>query len=258
MFTLIFISDIIIKVFECKGVFMSKFKIWLQGVKNGFPIFLGYFAVSFTLGIAAKNIGMSGFEAALMSATNLTSAGEFAALAIIASSSGYIEMALTELIINLRYALMSSALSQKIKPETSVFHRLLIAFGNTDEIFAVATSKKGYISPYYCYGLTFLPLLGWTFGTLLGVISGSLLPPRVISALSVALYGMFIAIIVPPARKNKVIMGIILVSMALSAVFTYAPILKLIPSGFRIIILTVLIAGASAYFFPINEKEEVK
>lgn len=240
---------------------MSRRKLFFKGVKDGFPIFLGYFAVSFTLGIAAKAIGINGFEAALMSASNLTSAGEFAALSIIASSSSYVEMALTELVINLRYALMSSALSQKIKPGTSVLHRLLIAFGNTDEIFAVATSQKGYVSPYFCYGLTTLPLIGWTLGTFLGVISGGLLPQRAISALSVALYGMFIAIIVPPARKNKVIAGIVLISMLLSTVFTYTPFLKLIPSGFRIIILTVVIAGAAAWLFPIensnrNEKGE--
>lgn len=232
---------------------MNKYKLWLSGFKDGFPIFLGYLAVSFTLGIAAKSAGLNWAQAVLMSATNFTSAGEFAALEIIASSSGYIEMAFTQLIINLRYCLMSSALSQKLSPKTSLLHRMIIAFGNTDEIFAVSSSKKGYISPAYSYGLMILPLLGWTLGTLLGVVSGSLLPKNILSALGVALYGMFIAIIVPPAREKKVIAIIVIISMILSTLFTFAPLLKIIPSGFRIIILTVIIAGAAAYFFPLEE-----
>lgn len=234
---------------------MSRYKYWLKGVKDGFPIFLGYFAVSFTLGIAAKGVGLSPIEATVMSATNFTSAGELAALGIIASSSSYIEMAFTQLIINLRYCLMSSALSQKLSPKTSILHRLFIAFGNTDEIFAVSSAQIGYISPYYSYGLMTLPLPGWTVGTYLGVVAGGLLPPNIISALSVALYGMFIAIIIPPSRKNKVIAGVVIISMLLSAAFTFAPLLKSIPSGFRIIILTVIIVGGAAYFFPVEDKK---
>lgn len=238
---------------------MSRLKQYLSGVKDGFPIFLGYLAVSFTFGIAAKSVGLGGFESALMSATNFTSAGQLAALSIIASSSGYVEMAFTQLIINLRYCLMSSALSQKLHPSTPTYHRLFVAFGNTDEIFAVSSAKEGYISPFYSYGLMTLPLPGWTLGTLLGVLSGSLLPERIISALSVALYGMFIAVIIPPARKSKVIAGVVLLSMLLSVIFTYLPVLRLIPSGFRIIIITLLIAGSAAVIFPVDdEKGDVK
>ncbi len=238
---------------------MSRLKQYLSGVKDGFPIFLGYLAVSFTFGIDAKAVGLGGFESALMSATNFTSAGQLAALSIIASSSGYVEMAFTQLIINLRYCLMSSALSQKLHPSTPTYHRLFVAFGNTDEIFAVSSAKEGYISPFYSYGLMTLPLPGWTLGTLLGVLSGSLLPERIISALSVALYGMFIAVIIPPARKSKVIAGVVLLSMLLSVIFTYLPVLRLIPSGFRIIIITLLIAGSAAVIFPVDdEKGDVK
>lgn len=238
------------------GDFMGKYKYWLSGIKDGFPIFLGYVAVSFTFGIAAKNAGLSGVEAMLMSATNFTSAGQLAALGLISSSASYIEMAFTQLIINLRYCLMSSSLSQKIPADTPIYHRLFMAFGNTDEIFGVSSSKQGNISPYYSYGLMTLPLPGWTFGTLLGVISGNLLPNSVISALSIALYGMFIAVIIPPARKSKVIAGVVVLSMALSALFNYTPVLNLVPSGFRIIILTVVIAGAAALLFPVKSEKE--
>lgn len=235
---------------------MSKIKFWISGVKDGFPIFLGYFAVSFTFGIAAKSAGIGPLEAALMSATNFTSAGQLAALSIISSASSYIEMAFTQLIINLRYCLMSSALSQKLPPSTSTLHRLLVAFGNTDEIFAVSSSKEGYISPFYNYGLMTLPLPGWTLGTLLGVVSGNLLPTRIISALSVALYGMFTAVIIPPARKSKIVAGVVIIAMALSTVFEYTPILKVVPSGFRIIIITVVTAGAAALLFPVSDEKE--
>ena len=235
---------------------MSKIQYFKKGVKDGIPIFLGYLAVSFTFGIAAKNAGLSALEAVLMSATNLTSAGQFAALDIVAGALSYVEMAFTQLIINLRYCLMSSALSQKLHPSTPTYHRLFVAFGNTDEIFGVSSAKEGYISPYYSYGLMTLPLPGWTLGTLLGVISGSLLPQRVISALSIALYGMFIAVIIPPSRKSKVIAGVVVIAMVLSSLFTYIPVLSTVPSGFRIIILTLLIAGGAAILFPV--KDEVK
>lgn len=235
---------------------MSRFDFWKKGLKDGFPIFLGYLAVSFTFGIAAKNAGISSLQAVLISATNLTSAGQFAALDIIATSATYIEMAVTQLIINLRYCLMSSALSQKISQKMPFWHRFIMAFGVTDEIFGVSVSVEDKLNPFYSYGLMSAAIPGWTLGTALGVLSGSLLPARFISALSVALYGMFIAIIVPPARKSKLILGIVSVSMFLSYLFTLIPFLSKISSGFRIIILTVLIAGAAAIFFPINDKQD--
>lgn len=234
---------------------MSKIQYFKKGVKDGIPIFLGYLAVSFTFGIAAKNAGLSALEAVLMSATNLTSAGQFAALDIVAGALSYVEMAFTQLIINLRYCLMSSALSQKISQKMPFWHRFIMSFGVTDEIFGLSVSVKGKISPFYSYGIMSVAIPGWTFGTLLGIISGSLLPARVISALSVALYGMFIAVIIPPSRKSKIIAGIVIISMTLSFAFTKLPLLKEISSGFRIIILTIVIAGVAAYLFPVKDTE---
>lgn len=194
-------------------------------------------------------------EAVLMSATNLTSAGQFAALSIIANGSTYFEMAITQLIINLRYCLMSSALSQKLSSKIPYWHRFVMSFGITDEIFGVSICVEDKLSPFYSYGLMTAAIPGWTFGTFLGIMSGSLLPEGVISALSVALYGMFIAVIIPPARKSKIIAGIVIISMISSLAFAKLPILKNITSGFRIIILTVIIAGVAAVLFPIEEKQ---
>lgn len=235
---------------------MSNFYFFKKGIKDGIPIFLGYLAVSFTFGIAAKNAEISVGEAVLMSATNLTSAGQFAALDVIAGSASYFEMAFTQLIINLRYCLMSSALSQKISHKMPFFHRFIMSFGVTDEIFGLSVNVQGKISPFYSYGIMSVAIPGWTFGTLLGIISGSLLSERILSALSVALYGMFIAVIIPAARKSKIIAGIVVVSMLLSLTFTKIPVLSNISSGFRIIILTVVIAGIAAFLFPIKENSD--
>lgn len=182
---------------------MSRFIFFKKGLRDGFPIFLGYLSVSFTFGIAAKNAGISSLQAVLISATNLTSAGQFAALDIIATSATYFEMAFTQLVINLRYCLMSSALSQKLAQKMPFWHRFIMAFGVTDEIFGVSVTVEDKLSPFYSYGLMGAAIPGWTLGTLLGVISGNLLPARAISALSVALYGMFIAIIIPLTLIRK-------------------------------------------------------
>ncbi len=236
---------------------MSKFSLFLKGLKNGMPIFVGYLAVSFTFGIAAKNAGITSWQAVLISATNFTSAGQFAAIDIIVNGLSYTEMALSQLIINLRYCLMSSSLSQRFDEKMLPIHRFLIAFGNTDEVFGVASSyPQGNIPPAYCYGIIAAALPGWISGTALGAISGSILPHRVLSALGVALYGMFIAIIVPPAKKNKVLLWIITTSMVLSGMFAILPVLNRVSSGFRVIILTVIIAGFAAHFFPINEEDK--
>lgn len=226
---------------------------WINGVKDGIPICLGYIAVSFTFGIVAKKAGVTLFQAVLMSATNVTSAGQFAALGLIGSSANYLEMAVTQLIINLRYCLMSCSISQKLDFHFSFLHRFLVAFGITDEIFGVSVSTNGKLNPFYSYGLMSIAIPGWAFGTFLGVFSGNILPQRVISALSVALYGMFIAVIIPPAKGNKVLSGIILLAMMMSLLFTKILVLAHISSGFRIIILTILIAGLAAVLFPIKE-----
>lgn len=226
---------------------------WKNGIKDGIPICLGYIAVSFTFGIMAKNIGLTPFQAVLMSATNLTSAGQFAALGLIATSTTYFEMAVTQLIINLRYCLMSCSLSQKLDFETPFAHRFLVAFGITDEIFGVSVCKEGKLNPFYTYGLMSICMLGWALGTFLGVVSGNILPARMISALSIALYGMFMAVIIPPAKGNKVLSGLILLAMLMSLVFSKVSIFSHISAGFKIIILTILIAGVAAILFPIRE-----
>lgn len=234
---------------------MNHNRAWFaKGIRDGIPISLGYLAVSFTLGIAAKNIGLTVVQASSMSVTNLTSAGEFAALGLIASGTAYLEMAITQLIINLRYCLMSCALSQKLDPQMPFFHRLLVAYGVTDEIFGVSVSVEGKLNPFYTYGLICIAAPGWVIGTGLGVAAGNVLPLRILSAMSVALYGMFIAVIIPPARKDKVLAGLIAVSMLASLLFTYFPLVREISSGFRIIILTIVIAGIAAVLFPVKDE----
>lgn len=234
---------------------MSRKESFAAGLRDGIPICLGYIAVSFTFGIMAKNANMSVWEAVMISATNLTSAGQFAGLSLITSSASYLEMAVTQFIINLRYCLMSCALSQKLDTHVPFFHRFFMAYGVTDEIFGVSACREGKLNPFYSYGVIALAAPGWTLGTFLGIVSGNILPVRIVSALSVALYGMFIAIIIPPTRNNKVLTGVVLISMVLSLLFTKAPFLCRISSGFRIIILTLLIAGAAAYLFPVKEDE---
>lgn len=224
-----------------------------NGVRDGIPICLGYIGVSFTFGIMARNTGLTVFQAVLISLTNLTSAGQFAGLGLIGAAGTYFEMAVAQLVINMRYCLMSSALSQKLDEKAPFHHRFLVAFGITDEIFGVSVCREGRLNPYYSYGLMSVAVPGWSFGTFLGILSGNLLPDRIISALSVALYGMFIAVIVPPAKGDRLLAGIILFAMAVSALFAYMPLLSGISAGFRIILLTVLISGAAAILFPVGE-----
>lgn len=226
-----------------------------RGLKDGIPIGLGYFAVSFTFGMMAVSGGLGTGQAVLISLTNLTSAGQFAGLEIIASSGSYWEMALTQFIINLRYCLMSFSLSQKLKRDVPWIHRYLVSFGITDEIFGVSASQEGKISPFYNYGAMCAAIPGWTLGTLAGAVSGNLLPAFMVSALSVAIYGMFLAVIIPPAKKNRAVLGVVLGAMTVSTLFSVLPVLKEISSGFVIIITTLLVAGAAAYFCPIKEEE---
>lgn len=229
---------------------------WKNGIKDGIPICLGYFAVSFTFGIMAKNAGLTPLEAVFMSATNLTSAGQFAALGLMGASSSYIEMAVTQFILNLRYCLMSCSISQKLDAKKSFLHRFFVAYGVTDEIFGVSVLKTGTLNPFYNYGLMSAAIPGWTLGTLFGVISGNILPERIVSALGIAIYGMFLAIIFPPAKGNKLLACIILLSMFMSLLFSRIAAFSGISAGFKIIILTLLIAGVAALLFPINEEAE--
>ena len=210
-------------------------------------------AVSFAFGIEAAKIGMTTFQAAMTSLLNVTSAGQFSALEVIARNGSFIELAVLQLIINLRYMLMSTALSQKLDTKISTPHRLGISYGVTDEIFAVSVFKKGPLYPMFSYGLIATSVFGWVFGTVLGAIAGQILPQRLISCLGLAIYGMFIAIIIPDTRKSRTLMVVVLCAMALSCVFTYAPILKMISSGFRIIIVTVVVAALAAIISPVKE-----
>jgi predicted branched-subunit amino acid permease len=231
----------------------TNWKAWLNGVKDGTPIALGYITVAFTFGIIAKQAGLNPFESTFMSTTNLTSAGQFAGLTLIAGGATVLEIALAQLIINSRYFLMSFALSQKIDPHTPLIHRMLMAFGITDEVFGVSIAVRGKLNPFYTYGLVSVALPGWAFGTLIGVISGNILPPRLVSALSVALYGMLLAVIIPPAKGNRILTGLIVLSMSFSLFFAKIPLLQTISSGAKIIVLTILIAGIAAFLFPVKE-----
>ena len=225
------------------------------GLRDGIPIAAGYFSVSFTFGMLAVQDGMSPFHAVLISLLNLTSAGQFAGLTVIVSGASLLEMALTQLVINIRYALMSVSLSQKLDSSVKTFQRMLIAYGNTDEIFAVASSKPGSVGSRYMYGLIFLPVLGWVGGTLTGAVASTLLPAAVISALGVALYGMFIAIVVPVAKESREVLIVVGAALVFSTAFYYLPVLQEISSGFTIIICTVAAAGIGAVLFPIKEEQ---
>ena len=234
----------------------TKKQLFKRGMKDGIPIGLGYFAVSFTLGIAAKNAGMTAFQAAVTSALINASAGEFIGFTLIAANAGYLEVMLMEAVANARYLLMSCALSQKISSETGLLHRMLMGFYVTDEIFGVSIAQKE-LKPIYSYGVISMAAPGWTLGTFLGVLMGNILPLRVVSALSVALYGMFAAVFVPPAKENKVIACLIVISFVTSFIFNKAVIFAEISSGIKIIILTVIISLIAAILFPIkNETRE--
>ena len=219
---------------------------FLAGLKDGLPICLGYLAVSFAFGIQAVESGLTVFEATMISLLNVTSAGQFAGIGIIAANGSFLEIAASQLIINLRYSLMSVAISQKIDPKLPTLKRLGIAFGMTDEIFAVSAARPGVLQPSFSLGAISISVAGWVLGTFLGAYAGQILPDRVISALGLALYGMFLAIIIPPARDSRPVLYVVLLAMFLSVLFTYAPYLRLISSGFRIIIVTLLSAGLFA------------
>lgn len=227
--------------------------VFRQGLRDGLPIGLGYFAVAFSLGITAKNAGVSPFQGFLMSLLTNASAGEYAAITLIAAGSTYLEMAIMILVANARYLLMSCALSQKLAPDTPLVHRMLVAYDVTDEIFGVSIAFPGRLNPWYTYGAVSVALPGWGLGTFFGVAAGSALPARLVSALSVGLYGMFLAIIVPPARKSRVILALVLVSFAAS--FLAGRWALAAPPGVRTIALTVVISLAAAVLFPVDPAE---
>ncbi len=227
-----------------------------QGLRDGLSIGLGYLSVSFAFGIIATSSGLSVLEAVLVSMMNVTSAGQLAAVPILASLGSAIELILTQVVINARYALMSVSLSQKLDFDMRTSERLVVGFVNTDEVFAVASGKGAKLGRHYLFGLIIPPFLGWTLGTLLGAVMGNVLPAILTNALGIALYAMFIAIIIPEARANGKAALCILISAALSALFYYLPVLNKIPSGFTVIIIAVAVSALFAVIAPIEEKGE--
>ena len=229
---------------------MNKKQIFLSGLRDGIPIGLGYFAVSFSLGIIAKKAGLNAIDGFFASALTSASAGEYGVFSQMVMHATYLEVALITLIANARYMLMSCALSQKFDKATSMLHRFFIGFYITDEIFGVTIARPGYIVPQYTYGAILAAIPLWGLGTSFGIIAGSILPTRAVSALSVALYGMFIAIIIPPAKKERSVLIAVSISFALSYICSIIPGINELSSGTRTIILTVLIASVIAIIFP--------
>lgn len=235
---------------------MKEINSFKKGITSGIPICLGYLSVSFAFGIFAVKSGFSVLEAVLISLTNVTSAGQLAGVPIIAAGGSLVELAIAQLVINSRYSLMSISLSQKLGKSVTMLDRFLISFANTDEVFAVAVSNIGTVGKKYMYGLIIPPIAGWTFGTLLGALAGDILPSVVSSALGIAIYGMFIAIVVPPAKKEPSTAICVLIAIVLSCIFYYIPFLKNnIPSGFTIIICSVIASAIMAFLAPLPTEE---
>ncbi len=227
-----------------------------EGLLGGLPICLGYLSVAFAFGIFAVSNGLSGATVVLISMTNVTSAGQLAGVPLLTGGGTLIELAVTQLVINLRYALMSISLSQRLDGSVRLLDRLLVAFVNTDEVFAVASSRGKPCSRFYLFGLILLPYLGWSLGTLLGVIAGNVLPALVVTALGIAIYGMFVAIVIPEMKRSKSTSLCVAVAVALSCAFTLIPGLNRISSGFVIILSSVGAAALLAALAPIPEEEE--
>ena len=235
---------------------MNRIDSFKSGIRDGISIGLGYLSVSFAFGIIAVGSGLSITEAVMISVFNVTSAGQLAAVPILAGLGSAIELALTQLVINMRYALMSVSLSQRLDYDVRTKERLLVGFLNTDEIFGVAAGKGVMLGKHYLFGLILPPFLGWSLGTLLGAALGNVLPSLLTNALGIALYAMFIAIVIPEVRANSKTALCVLISAVLSVTFFYTPYLKAIPSGFTVIIIAVAVSVAFALLCPIKEVEE--
>lgn len=235
-----------------------KLKEYCVGMRVGLPVCVGYFSVSFGFGTMAISQGLSVWEAVLISATNLTSAGQFAGLTVIAASAALIEMILTQLVINSRYALMSLALGQRLGQEIGVCQRLAAAFFNTDEIFALGMSQEGKLTVRFFLGIGTVATLGWVGGTMIGAIVGTILPLSIRTALGTMLYGMFIAVVVPQTRQEKPMLICMIVALVFSCLFTWVPAFKAVSVGLVIVICTVAAAAICALIFPVEEKEAAK
>lgn len=230
---------------------VSEFK---RGIRDGFPICLGYFSVSMALGLTAVKSGIPVWTAVLMSLTNLTSAGQFAGINLMAAHGSMIELAVTTFVINIRYFLMSLSVSQKLDSNFNIPKRLIASFGITDEVFAVSMQRREALTFRYMAGLIITPVIGWTLGTFIGAIATDLLPQAVSDAMGIALYGMFIAIIVPPAREHGNVLFAVILSIIASLCFTYIPVFSKISGNWSIIIITVAVSSVAAWLFPIKEE----
>lgn len=231
------------------------FSEYKTGVRRGLPVGVGYFSVSFGFGAMAAAQGVKALDAALISLTNLTSAGQFAGLTLIVAAASLWELILTQIVINSRYALMSLALSQRMGERIGFLPRLAIAFINTDEIFALAMAYERPLNFPFMMGLGLTPILGWVGGTLMGALAGSVLPVAIRTALGVMLYGMFIAIVIPPAKEEKPILAAVVLALVFSCLFTWVPMLNRISAGISIVICTVAAAAICAALFPIADEE---
>lgn len=229
-------------------------KEYAAGMRDGMPVCVGYFSVSFGFGAMAVAQGLSVLQATLISASNLTSAGQFAGLTVIAAAAALIEMILTQLVINSRYALMSVALGQRLGPEVGFWKRLCAAFFNTDEVFALGMARGGRLTVSYFTGAGTVAAIGWVGGTLLGAVAGSVLPLSVRAALGAMLYGMFIAIVVPQARQEKSMLVCMALALVFSCLFTWVPLLNQVGAGLAIVICTVAAAAICAVAFPLEEE----
>ena len=232
-----------------------RLKEYFAGMKAGMPVCIGYFSVSFGFGTMAVSQGLRVWHAILISATNLTSAGQFAGLTVITAGAAIIEIILTQLVINSRYALMSLTLGQRLGPGVGTGQRMLAAFFNTDEIFALGMSRQGKLTTWFFLGAGTVAALGWTAGTAMGALAGSVLPLSVRTALSVMLYGMFIAIVVPQARQEKPMLCCLVLALVLSCLFAWVPGLNTVSAGIAIVICTVAAAAVCAALFPVREEE---
>lgn len=230
-------------------------KEFLEGVRDGLPICLGYFSVSMAFGLTAVLSGVPIWAAVMISLTNLTSAGQFAGMNLIAANGALLEIGLTTLIINIRYFLMSISVSQKVEQRMTMKERLAVAFGITDEIFAVSMQRDHELTTAYMAGLIITPVLGWTGGTLVGAVATSFMPETLSNALGIALYGMFIAVIVPPARTHKNVLFAVALSIAASVACKYLPGIRNLSSGWTIILITILVCLTAAWLYPVEESE---
>ena len=230
-------------------------KHYSHGVRTGLPVGVGYFSVSFGFGAMAAAQGIKALDATIISLSNLTSAGQFAGLTLMVAGATLWEIVLTQIVINSRYALMSLALSQRMGSRIGVLPRLVIAFFNTDEIFALAMAEKQPLTVSFMRGLGLAPILGWTAGTLCGALAGSVLPLSIRTALGVMLYGMFVAIVVPPAKAEKSVLATVVTALTLSCLFKWLPVLSGISAGIAIVCCTVIAAALCAWLFPIEEED---